>query len=253
MGIQKKIMLGFVAIGFILFLSGAIVVFEMSRITTSISGLLSDNVKSIDAAKSMQRLLYKHNEQILRFFIEKQDFYQDSISTDTEYFERKLGVASKNITIEGEGEQIDRLNRLYGEYKLVLKDLPTIMSSPDSVRRSWYMLRFRKTYSEMYGVTDIIMDMNQSALGANSLRLETNYYRMIMPAIIALSAGLLMIVLFNYFVNLYFVKPVLKMLNAISGFLATRVPYNVNIETTDEIGKLNSKVKELTAQLKKKD
>ncbi len=253
LGIRKKVLLGFVAIGFILLLSGVISVFEMTRMATSISGLLSDNVKSMDAAKAMERLLYKQNKYVYDWAENNIDFRISELMADTASFEKQRQLASNNITVKGEDTLINKLQQAYSSYKKVLDSLSVVKNFSESERKNWYSVSYRGSFYPLANTIMALMDINQEALAANSSRLEKNYYRMIMPGIIAISAGILLIIFFNYFLNRYIVAPILRIKKGINAFLSSRVPYSVKVDTQDEIDKLNEQVKTLTELLKKKE
>lgn len=54
------------------------------------------------------------------------------------------------------------------------------------------------------------MVSSQSVNVAKTAQLESNAYRAIMPGIIALAIAIIIIVMFSYFIDLYYVRPVLK-------------------------------------------
>jgi HAMP domain-containing protein len=72
-----------------------------------------------------------------------------------------------------------------------------------------------------------------------------------MPAIIAILTCIALIFLLNYFIYIYFISPLVKIVKGVNAFTETRVPYNINIDTKDEMFALNNEVKKL-AELTKK-
>jgi signal transduction histidine kinase len=93
--------------------------------------------------------------------------------------------------------------------------------------------------------------LNQKAVEGNSLLMNANYYRMIMPAVIAIVACIILIFLLNYFIFIYFLSPMMKIIKGVNAFTETRVPYSVNLDTKDEISELNNEVKKLTELIRK--
>ena len=66
-----------------------------------------------------------------------------------------------------------------------------------------------------------------------------------MPGVVAVSIGLILVLLFNYFVNFYFISPLLKMIEGIKNYISYRKSYNVNIDSDDELTDLNSNIREI--------
>jgi methyl-accepting chemotaxis protein len=76
---------------------------------------------------------------------------------------------------------------------------------------------------------------------------------MIIPLIVAIVVGLFLIILFNYFINFYFINPVLKIIKGIKEYSTNKQPYNVKIDTRDEINDLNKEIKSLISNTKQKE
>ena len=59
------------------------------------------------------------------------------------------------------------------------------------------------------------MVSSQRIMDVKAQRLEDNAYRATMPGFIALLIGILIVVVFFYFINLYYISPVLKITDAL--------------------------------------
>ena len=58
--------------------------------------------------------------------------------------------------------------------------------------------------------------------------------------------GLLVVLLFNYFLNFYLINPLIKIGKGISSYRSYRKSYNVEIENKhDELAELNANVRDL--------
>ncbi|MPN49736.1 hypothetical protein SDC9_197358 [bioreactor metagenome] len=66
-----------------------------------------------------------------------------------------------------------------------------------------------------------------------------------MPGIIAVGAGVLLVILFNYFLNLYFISPIILISRGIKNFREYRKSYNVQFDNDDELQDLNTEVKSI--------
>ena len=56
---------------------------------------------------------------------------------------------------------------------------------------------------------------------------------------------------FNYFINFYFVNPLLRISEGISDYIQRKKSYNVMVENDDELKVLNENVKELVESNRK--
>ena len=59
------------------------------------------------------------------------------------------------------------------------------------------------------------------------------------------SIGIVLVFLFNYFINFYFISPLIAITRGIEKYIQFKKSYNVVIESDDELDLLNESVKEL--------
>ena len=72
-----------------------------------------------------------------------------------------------------------------------------------------------------------------------------------MPGVVAVMVGLVLVLLFNYFINFYFVNPLHRISGGIYDYLNRRKSYNVVVDTDEELHLLNENVKELVEMNRK--
>ena len=79
--------------------------------------------------------------------------------------------------------------------------------------------------------------------------LKNRAQQAIMPGIVAISAALVFVILFNFFVNLYIVNPIISMIKSIENFLQTGEPTKLKIDTRDELRDLAASIANLTTMV----
>ena len=92
-------------------------------------------------------------------------------------------------------------------------------------------------------------------LEINSADFDRGFYRSIIPGIVAVSVGLLLLLMFLFFLLAYYVTPIYKMLSNLSGYLTVGKKYTYSFEGDDQLSELNRDIAELTAdnqQLRKR-
>ncbi|MDR1554354.1 MAG: MCP four helix bundle domain-containing protein [Prevotellaceae bacterium] len=248
MSIRKKIFLGCTVVAFILLLAGVTIVFEMQRIRSSVSLVVAENVKSMNAAHDMQQLFYRQNMILLDYASIRND---SVFNIHVSGYKAAYAEARNSVTIEGEQQVLDSLNIYYSEYSAIAE---YIIKMAKTDRKNLYLQYCNELY-EKYDKVSTFIDklflLNEKAVKSNSLLMNDNYYRMIMPAIIAILACIVLIFLLNYFIYIYFISPMVKIVKGINAFNETRVPYNTAVDTKDEISALNNEIKRLTELTKK--
>ncbi|MCF8024326.1 MAG: hypothetical protein K9K82_02435 [Desulfobacteraceae bacterium] len=94
------------------------------------------------------------------------------------------------------------------------------------------------------------MALNDQAMYETASDLKNRAHRAVMPGVIAILSALVFTILFNYFVNIYIVNPILLLIKSIDNFLNKGEPISVKMDSDDELADLAASVTSLTAMVK---
>jgi len=244
MGIRKKISLGFVVIGVILFFSSVISVFEFNRMRHSVTNLMRDNINSINTSRMLLEITDEHNFTLLSKVIQDSSINSTEILYDAS-FDKYITSIKKKFTSPSEISLVDSLTLTYYNYLSVLGKAPDILLRDEKSRKDWYLNELKPVYYNLRTYKKKLGLLTQQALAKNTEELQEAYYRSIMPGIIAVGAGLMLVLLFNYFINLYFISPILLISKGIRNYKDFKKSYNVQFDNDDEIQDLNGEIKGL--------
>ena len=250
MGIRKKISLGFVGIGSILFLSIIIAVFEFNRMRNSVTDLMKANINSINTSRKLMELTDEYNFILLSRVITDSALIADEIIYDNR-FDNYISSIKNNFTSDIEISVADSLTATYEHYLAVIGETREVMTMTADARKEWYDTKVKLVYNNLRKYKKELGALTQQALADNTNELQEGYYRSIMPGIIAVSAGIILVLLFNYFINLYFISPLLLISKGIKNYREFRKSYNVQFDNDDEIQEINSDVKSIIEENKK--
>lgn len=242
MGIRRKISLGFVVIGAILFLSSVVSVFEFNRMRRSVTNLTRNNINSINTSRMLLETTDEYSFMLLGRVIQNSSVTSTDILYD-ECFDAHIANIKKNLTSQAELAIADSLSIAYSDYLAVISQASKIMLQDAKSRDEWYTNELKPVYYNLRKYKTKLGLLTQQALADNTEELQEGYYRSIMPGIIAVGAGILLVLLFNYFINLYFVSPVLQIFKGVKNFKQFNKSYNVKFDSEDEIQDLNSEIK----------
>ncbi|MDR2025954.1 MAG: MCP four helix bundle domain-containing protein [Prevotellaceae bacterium] len=254
MGIRKKIFLGFIIIGLILFTSGMISLFQLMRIEKTVSGLNVNNIRSIEASGKIFDEAKKQTWKILDIMHNNSQNGEARIIFNDTLYRSCLDFILQNITIPEEKKMFDILQANYQLFKhqTVLLD-SVFLSGNVTERNEWLNTKYRPVYESFIKAAHDLEIFNQNTMLKNSTELEANFYRLVTPLIVALAIGLFLVILFNYFINIYFINPILKIIAGLKEYSENKQPYNVKIDTRDEIYELNREIKSLISHTKQKE
>jgi hypothetical protein len=160
-----------------------------------------------------------------------------------------VAIASNNITIPGEHEYVNRVRTAYHEYKSIWEK--PIVGTQKEENLNWYTEVVHKSFLNTKQEIEKLMRLNDQVLYQTASDLKDRTHRSIMPGIVAVVSAIIFVFIFYYFVTYYFVRPIVRITNAIMAFMEDKKPYRVNVETKDEIYLLNESVTQLCSTQKK--
>ena len=244
--IKKKIFFGFVIIGAILFFAGVIAIFEFRKINEMQSGIVEDNIKSINTANVLLSLTEDYNIKILNT-LDQDDAGGDIIEMlADEDFMTQLGQIKGSFSSERESVMADSVLFAYAAYMQVVREAENIWPEGYQARNDWYFNRLQSFYVRLRDYIHQLTTVSKDILVESSYTMQDTFYRSIMPSIASMLVGIIVVILFNIFINYYFVDPILKITKGIDSYRKYGKEYNVDIDNDgDEIAELNNSVSEI--------
>lgn len=246
LGMRGKLTLGFALLALILFLSSIIAIFEYRRMSNYVSELIAENIRSINTA---HKLLNACDDYNLRLLTAIGDDSIDSLpSFDRQDFFENYDNLRDAIKRKSEMAMADSVLYAYTAYLLVAGEINTVWLSDFSTTREWYFNRLQPVYYRLRNYIDALTDFSYDALRTNSVSLQESFYRSIMPGVIAVCVGILIVILFLYFIVSRYVNPVRKMLKHIQDYERFDKSYTLKFENSDELTALNNELTDIIEQ-----
>ncbi len=251
MTIKRKISLGFVVIGSILLVSSAISIYEFVRMRNTVSNLINDNISAINTTRILTEVTDEYSFNLLESLGDEHGVVKVRDKDDNR-FGSYLNELRNNFTTLQERNYADSIMFAYTTYFIVMNDAPKVWEGDYTERRTWYFTKVHPVYMKLRGYLLKLSNISQQALAENSMIMSESFYRSIMPGVVTVSMGMILVFLFNYFINFYFVNPLLRISQGIADYLFRKKSYTVKIENDDdELKELNDNVKELVEINKK--
>jgi len=244
MKLRLKILSGFLALALMLFLAGIWSIYELNTIGASAHKFLIDNYQSINAADTMIEALEREDSAVLLLTLGKWDEGRTLLNSADALFLSGFSVASNNLTIPGEKAYIDSIEQKYDTYK-GLWEKP-IVSTPKEGNLEWYFEGIHQAFLDVKSAVKDLRAINNDAMYETATGVKDRANRAIMPGIIAMIAALVFSLLFSFFVNYYVVNPILRITKGLRDFVEKHHPFQVEIESNDEIKELGDLVMTLS-------
>lgn len=227
MGIKRKILLGFISIGSLLFLSGIISTLELIRFNNSTHELLDKNRTNIELSRQMLDAVQEQNTALLMNITDSTHVSHDSILlASRKMFAQSLEKAEANFADSPRLVQLKLANEQYNRVVIDIADTITV---------EWFSQIYKTSYYKLTNSIKEFMVGTQQQIIEYTAALEENAYRATMVGIIALAACFLLIVMFYYLINRFFISPVLAMQTRLEQHLKLGVTFDVQVNTDDEI------------------
>ncbi len=242
MGIRLKIITGFVILASLLVISGLISIYELTKLGNSVNRLLNDNYRSIDYSREMSLSLEKQKKALIMAVngdIEK----ANSLFTESKgEFEESVRKAANNLTVPGEINLVDSIAIAFSGYTTLASDF--INNNNHNI--SLYINDIQPKIWVIQNKIDDLLTINQQNLNQTATLLQKSPYRTILPGLLVVITSIIFSIIFNYMISYYMLKPIIRITKSINDFVKFKKPFDVNIETKDEMNELKEAVKNLT-------
>ena len=241
MGIRKKIMLGFTALCILLFLAGVVSVFEFERLGRNTQSILDVNIKNTEYSKQMLDAVQEQNMVLLQIAAFKNHSYDSLL-----YAARSRFNEAFDSVVMLNGRQLQEVDSIFTANELYNSVIDhAVFEAQDSSNINWFTDVYKTTYSSIVRSIKNFMISTQKRMALDTTQLESNAYRAVMPSIIALAVAIMLTIVFATLVDMYYLKPIIKIKKSLHRWLMQRIQYNVTIEGDSEMSKLNEFIKEL--------
>lgn len=249
MGIKQKIRLGFFALGLLLFFSGLMSYFELNKLSHSTRDMLDASLKNMELSKEMLDAVQDQNTALLQMLVAGDSRYDSLLFIGRARFDAAIGKAKVSI------RDLRGLDSIYAanvQYTTVINTFFADQSKKDRDDLQWFVDVYKSSYYNLTASIKNFMISSQSVMDTKTAQLESNAYRATMPGIIALAIAIIIIVMFSYLIDLYYVTPVLKITEGLRNYLNSKIPFKVTMEGRDEVYKLKEYIETMIGLLKNK-
>lgn len=235
--IKRKIVLGFLFISALLFLSGVISSGELFRLNTATSELLRASRGNIELSKDMLDAVQEQNTLLLLSVSDTTQNYDSLIAISHDIFV----VALQNTKSAFSQAAISSKELLDIERSAIYYN-NVVRSANDSMTMEWFVQIYRTTYNNLTAAIKNFMVANENSIIISAEKVENNAYRASMVGIIALGGGILLLVIFYFMINNFFIRPVLNIERSLSRYLERGIPFSADVTTKDELLRLRDSI-----------
>ncbi len=241
MSIRTKILLGFLILVLMLFISGALSLFELNKLGRAVKGLITDNYRSIYFSRQMLDAIEQQEKALLAFTSSGDTVHLKSFKISAKVIELNIDSARTTLVIESEKKYLDSIITAYKAFYLTSVRYFELKNCELSI----FLEEVHPSYIKVAYHMKQLMTLNQSALYKTAAFLETSSQRVGIPGLIVIVTSIIFTLVFIYLVNYFFVSPIIRLTRAINDYVKFKKPFDVPIETKDEIYTLRESIASL--------
>lgn len=248
MKIKTKILLGFVLIIAMLIVAGSMSIYEFSRLSKSVTALIDDNYKTIEASKTMIEALEREDSGVLLLMAGHWKGGREILQSADSLFYSAFDIAKSNLTEEGEEKYIAQIEETYQKFKE--KWMTPIVGTTKENSIIWYFTDLHPNFIAVKSDVKALMTLNQDSMYKESTELKESSHRAIMPGIVAIITSLIFLVIFNFFISKFYVKPIEDIIHSLKNYNSQMRNFNAGISTNDEFKEIENEIQKLIYKIK---
>lgn len=242
LGIKRKVSAGCIILGMILFFSSMMSVYEFSNMNSYVSRVLSENIENINSSRDFLETAEIYNLKLMHVLEDGDREFND---IDRRDLANNFSKIKGNYNTAKEKNAADSVIFAYSAYMQAVREGYTKWDMEPIARKEWFFEHLQPIYLKLRHYVQALTFVSQDELIKNSNSLKDNFYRSMVPSMVSLILSLLLVLLFNYYLNFYLINPFLKVTKGIMNYRKFNKPYNVSLDSDDEISELNSAVSDL--------
>lgn len=246
MRMRAKISLGFLVLAFLLLFSGMVSYFELKRLNENTAEVIEKSSRNIEISNTMLDALHEQNIVLMQSIALENPHY------DTLFYELRSTFDSALEAAESEGGNKKELEAVHNARDKYYSVIEKFLKEPDRENIEKFSHDFRNSYFSLSNAVSHYMTESQHSLQNGILQLQSTAYRATTPGIITLSVTLIIVLVFAFFIDIYYTKPILRMNKGLGQFIDKSLPYSVKVEGDSDMEQLNENVETVINMYKKK-
>jgi two-component system, NtrC family, sensor histidine kinase KinB len=249
LGLRQKLSLGFGGLLLILLIIGSQSIIHLSELGSAIDVILRENYRSVIACQEMKEAIERMDSGILFIFGGEKQQGADLIEKNEAAFDKALQSELNNVTLPGEGERAHRLQDLFNEYKVRLRETEAWKGSAEGQRHS-YFNTLLPLFQKIKGTADEILRMNQKNMSDANDRARSSAASAKRRMYILLLIGMMLAVAFVLFTGKWVLDPVNRLIRSAEEIKGGNLDLVIPSSSRDEIGRLSAAFNEMASALR---
>jgi two-component system, NtrC family, sensor histidine kinase KinB len=248
--LQTKLLIGLLPTLAILVVLGLWAIIMFYRLGGNIDVILRENYTSILAAEGMKEAIERMDSGLLFAIGGKDVFGREQFDANRPRFEEQLTIEQSNITVPGEQELADAMERLFRQYLTDAKAFFALPDEPAAARTKLYFDKLLPTFSAIKGRAQEVLSINQANMQAMDLRARNNASTSIRLMIVALVGAVCLAVWAALLLSRSISRPIQAVTDGARALARGELDQLVPAASRDELGDLANAFNEMARTLR---
>ena len=246
LSLKTKMVLSLSAIVVVLVLSSIISIVEYWSMSDYVSDLIAEDINSINVAQKLANVTDEYNLQILTVIGD------DSVNSLPDFDQQKFVFYCDSLRSSFTGKKMmpltDSVLYAYSAYMLTSLEMEEVIQSDFIDSRTWYFERLQPFFNRLSYDIDQLSQAMYDDLQENSEEFDQGFHRSLVPGFVAVVVGIVLVLLLMFFITVYYVNPVNKMLSSLDEYRSIGRKYSFEFEGDDQLSELNAGITELAEE-----
>lgn len=244
--LKGKILLGFAVM--ILILAGVVgwSIYNFESLSSAINDILVENYRSIKASDSMVESIERQDSALLLLLRSTEEQGQEIFRRNEKEFYTWLARAEDNITIEGEGAILEKINEKYLEF---VSNFDQFFNGDENQRWEIYNQELLPRFNDIKNDIRELREINRQAMvnaqgDANSRANQAIIYTIVLALLVIVFS-----LIFAFYLTKQILRPIKQLEKGIKKVADRNFQQQVEVASEDEIGVLADEFNEMITKL----
>jgi signal transduction histidine kinase len=238
--LQTKILIGLLPTLAILVALGLWAIVMFYRLGGNIDVILRENYRSVLAAEGMKEAIERMDSGLLFAVGGQEKRGRDQFDSHRPKFEEHLQIEQRNITLPGEGQLADELDRLFRRYQASADRFFMLPAEQGERRAEIYFGELLPAFDEIRHRADQVLTLNQDNMTAMDRRARENAALSVRLMIVALIGAIALALVVSFHLSRSIQRPIQAVTDAARALARGELDQVVQAGTSDELGELSS-------------
>ncbi len=252
---RGKMALGLGSIAVVLLLTCIISNFGYSRMRSRVSDLLSRNIECVNTVRELGTMCEEYNMRVLDILEEGSEAKGRVAEFDTELFLERcdsLGVVLERGRVNDKEttppDLVDSLKASYWNYMLLSVQLQEEVAMEDFDGLEAYFIMLEPQYSKLCDYISEVAEAVYKRFQGTAEEFREGTYSGMMPVLVAAVVGILLLLLLMFYISVYYVNPVYRMLKNLKNSIIAGTKYRYDFEGNDQLSELNEHITDIVEE-----